>query len=197
MSDWDQRRRRSRSRSPPNRCARRPARPHPKTRGIPRSRQLTFPSSPQIRFYRPSSRDRADWTRGGRGGGRSPSPPPRGRWQGDDAGRWDDRGRGGSRDRSRDRGGPSQDRGGGDGDRFAQRRSPVRYERDWADCDREDAGYQQQQQRGYGEGYARQQQPRGGYDRPRGEDFDRGENHHKDGYDAGNDGAGRWDNGES
>ena len=191
MSDWDQRRRRSRSRSPPNRCARRPARPHPKTRGIPRSRQLTFRSPPQIRFYRPSSRDRADWTRGGR----SPSPPPRGRWQGDDAGRWDDRGRGGSRDRSRDRGGPSQDRGGGDGDRFAQRRSPVRYERDWADRDREDAGYRQQ--RGYGEGYARQQQPRGGYDRPRGEDFDRGEDIHEGGDDDGDGGAGRWDNGES
>jgi len=160
MSDWDQRRRdqrRSRSRSPPNR-----------------------------RFDRPPSRDRAEWTRGGRGGGRSPSPPPRGRW--------DDRGRDRSRDRSWDRGAPAY---GGDGDRFPQRRSPVRYERDWVDRDRDDRGYQTQQQpRGYDEGYPQRQQQRGGYDRPRSEEGNnRGENFHRGGGDGA--GGGQWDNGES
>ena len=147
---------------------------------------LTFRPSLHLRFDRPPSRDRAEWTRGGRGGGRSPSPPPRGRW--------DDRGRDRSRDRSWDRGAPAY---GGDGDRFPQRRSPVRYERDWVDRDRDDRGYQTQQQpRGYDEGYPQRQQQRGGYDRPRSEEGNnRGENFHRGGGDGA--GGGQWDNGES
>ena len=47
----------------------------------------------------------------------------------------------------------------------------MRYERDWVDRDRDDRGYQTQQQpRGYDEGYPQRQQQRGGYDRPRSEE---------------------------
>jgi hypothetical protein len=73
----------------------------------------------------------------------------------------------------------------------------VRYERDWVDRDRDDRGYQTQQQpRGYDEGYPQRQQQRGGYDRPRSEEGNnRGENFHRGGGDGA--GGGQWDNGES